>query len=128
MGLDLEENQPSLNQEEKKKLNIYVDNVERIEKKNKETISNISKLVNKVVKNCQILSDNIFELGEEFKILAESFKTIESISGSSLQTNFVKQGDLYETLKNTCLDFSKAIKRTGSNFERHFPPFLKIHN
>jgi len=115
-----------LKPEEKKKLNIFCDNVERVEKKKYETVTKIQKLVKKVVKNYQVLSESIFDLGEQFKQMAEGYKTIESLSGSGLKTDFLKQGDLYETLTSTCIDASKAIQRSSSNFERHLPPFFKL--
>lgn len=64
LGLDIKENQPDLNVEEKRKLNIFVDTAERIEKKNHECLNQITKLVAKVAKNYQVLSDSIFDLGE----------------------------------------------------------------
>ena len=125
LGLQLKENQPNLSQEEIKKLNIYCDTTERVEKKNHTAIGAINKLVAKVSANYHALSDSIFELSEQFKILAEGFKVIETISGESLNTEYVKQGDLYETLKNTLLNSSQAIKRSGVNMQRHLNPYLK---
>lgn len=128
MGLDIKENQPDLSQEEKKKLNIYVDTAERIEKKNTETFGKIGTLIKQVTKCYKALGESIFDLSQEFKKVAEGYKTLESISGKGLKTDFVKQGDLYQTLMDTCIECSTSIKRSGSNFERHIPPFLKVHD
>lgn len=127
LGLDLKENQPDLSQEDKKKLNIFCDTTERIEKKNHQTVNRVTKLIKTIVKNFTSLSESIFELGQEFKGLAEGYKTLESLAETNLKLDSIKQGDLYETLMSTFFDYSKAIKRSGSNFERHFPPFFKIH-
>jgi hypothetical protein len=105
-----------------------VDTVERIEKKNSETFTKMGDLLKQVTSCYKALSESLFDLSQEFKKVAEGYKTLESISGKGLKVDFVKQGDLYETLMNTSLDYSTSIKRSGSNFERHFPPFLKIHD
>lgn len=127
MGLDLDENKVSLSQEESKKLNIYCDNVERVERKNQEAILSIGSLTKKVIDNFLALSESVFDLGEAFETLTEGYRTIESITGSGLRVDFVKQSELYEKISNCCLENAQAIKRSGSNFERHLLPFLKVH-
>lgn len=128
LGLDIKENQPTLTLDEKKKLNIFVDTAERVEKKNHDTVSKINKLVTKISKTYQTLSSSLFDLSQELKSLGEGYKTLESISGTGLKLDLLKQGDLYETLMNTFMDTATCIKRTGSNFERHFPPFFKLQD
>ena len=67
MGLDLDHNKVSLSAEESKKLNIYCDNVERIEKKNQEALLSIDSLTKKVINCFHLLSESVFDLGEAFK-------------------------------------------------------------
>lgn len=105
-----------------------MDTAERIEKKNHETVNNINTLVTKITKAYHTLSDSLFDLSQEFKVLAQGYKTLEQISGTGLKTDFIKQGDLYETMMDTIIDSSKSIKRSGSNFERHLPPFFKLQD
>jgi Zn-finger domain-containing protein len=84
LGLHLDQSKVSLSQDESKKLNIYCDNVERIERKNQEAILSIENLAKKVIQNFYTLSESVFDLGEAFKTLTEGYKTIESITGSGL--------------------------------------------
>jgi hypothetical protein len=62
--LDIKENQPDLSQEDKKKLNIFCDTAERVEKKNHEAVGKVTSLIKTVVKNFNNLSESIFDLGE----------------------------------------------------------------
>ena len=104
MGLHLDENKVAFSPEESKKLNIYCDNVERIERKNQEAVLSIGSLTKKVIANFQALSDSVFDLGEAFRTLSEGYKTIEAITGSGLKMDFVRQSELYEKIQNCCLE------------------------
>lgn len=123
LKLEAPENKNNLSPEEKKNLNLFLDNMKVLQAKNTANFNQIDSLLKNVSQKFLAFRNSLYQLADLFHKVNETYGKIEELCEGKFE-GFEKQSEVYQKLEVGFYSFGEFFDRSEKNMKKCISPLI----